>query len=90
MTYDPVENTVYWSDGCKNIYRGFLNRRGAQVVIKSTRRPMDIEIDLVGRNIYLADRNENTIRVARLDGSYQAVLVEVPSPQGIALDSVNG
>ena len=51
---------------------------------------MDIEIDLVGRNIYFADQNENTIRVATLDGSYQAVLVEVPSPQGIALDSVSG
>ena len=51
---------------------------------------MDIEIDVAGRNIYFADQDDNTIRVATLDGSYQTVLVEVSSPQGIALDSDNG
>jgi len=60
------------------------------VVIKSVRRPMGIEIDPVGRNIYFADQNDNTIKIAKLDGSYQTVIVEVPSPQGIALDSVSG
>ena len=90
VSYDPIENTVYWTDGCTNIYRGFLSSNGSQVVIKSLRRPMGIEIDPVGRNIYFADQDDNTIKIAKLDGSHQTVIVEVPSPQGIALDSVSG
>ena len=90
VSYDPVENTVYWTDGCTNIYRGSLNSNGSQVVIRGMKRPVDIEIDPVGRNIYFADQDDNTIGVAKLDGSYQTVIVEVPSPQGIALDSVSG
>lgn len=51
---------------------------------------MDIEIDLVGRNIYFADEDEDKIRVATLDGSYQALILNVESPQGIALDILSG
>ena len=51
---------------------------------------MGIEVDNAGRNIYFADENEGKIRVSNLDGSYQAVLVDVESPQGIVLDSLAG
>ena len=53
-------------------------------------RPMGIEIDLDGRIIYFADEYENNIKIAKLDGSYETVIVTVESPQGIALDSSSG
>lgn len=51
---------------------------------------MGIEIDPVGRNIYFADENENSIKIAKLDGSHAVALVNVQSPQGIALDISSG
>ena len=90
ISYDPTENRVYWTDECGDVYRAFLNNGSQQLVIRNPRGLVDMEIDIVGRNIYFADQYDNSIRVARLDGSYQAVIVNVQSPQGLALDSVSG
>ena len=51
---------------------------------------MGIELDLVGRNIYFADYYGDKISIASLDGAHQNVLVYVPNPQAIALDSESG
>ena len=90
ISYDPTENRVYWTDECGDVYRAFLNNGSQQMVVRNLRRPVAMEIDLVGRNIYFADQYDNSIRVARIDGSYQAVIVNVQSPQRLALDSVSG
>ena len=90
MSYDPIENSIYWSNGCGDIYKGPLTSGVHQAVIRNSKRITDIEIDIVGRNIYFTAQHSNTIRVATLDGSFQTVIVQVQSPQGLALDSTSG
>ena len=90
ISYDPVERRIYWTDGYGNVIRAFLSGNSTQVLITGLWNLWDIEVDAVGRNIYFADQYEGKIRVSNLDGSNQAVLVDVDSPQGIALDSSAG
>ena len=90
MSYDPIENSIYWSNGCGGIYKGLLASGVHQAVIRNSKGITDIEIDIFGRNIYFTAQHSNTIRVAALDGSYQTVIVQVQSPQGLALDSASG
>lgn len=86
VSFDPVERRIYWTDEYGYINRAFLNDESKQVVVRGLSRPLGIEIDPVGRNIYFADENENSIKIAKLDGSHAAALVNVQSPQGITLD----
>ena len=88
--YDSAEEQIYWADADGNIHRAFLTDTTSQVVIKGISRPMGLEIDPIGRNIYVTYQNENNIKVLKLDGSYATVIVDVDSPQGIALDSNSG
>jgi len=90
ISYDPTERRIYWTDTYGNINRAFLTSSSVEVLTRGHGSPMDIEIDLVGRNIYFADEDEDKIRVATLDGSYQALILNVESPQGIALDILSG
>ena len=90
ISYDPTERRIYWTDTYGNINRAFLTGSSAEVLTRGHGSPKDIEIDLAGRNIYFADEYEDKIRVATLDVSYQAIILNVESPQGIALDSLAG
>ena len=90
VSYDPIENRIYWTDYYGRINRAFLSNSSSEVVMKGLWRPMDIEIDQDGRNMYFAVEYDNHIKVAKLDGSYETVIVTVESPQGIALDSSSG
>ena len=77
---------MYWTD-----YNGAIRRasihNGMDEVVLSDFILTSIQIDTVGRNMYFADYYSGNIRVASLDGTYQAVLIDVEFPQGIALDS---
>jgi len=88
ISYDPSENRIYWVDAAREIKRAFLNNGSSQVVIKSVFGVKSLEIDFVGRNLYLTDFR--SIRVVSLDRSYHAVLVHDVSVRGIALDSSLG
>ena len=90
ISYDSKEKQIYWTDDYGNIYRSFLNNGTREAVVRGLSSPMGIDVDVIGRNVYFADSNDNNIRVASLDGSDQANLVDVQSPQSIALDSVDG
>ena len=93
ISYDSAENRIYWADTYGTIHRAFLTNapnQVSQVVIRGMSRPMGVEIDPIGKNIYIADQNNNNIKVLRVDGSYESVIVEIGSPQGIALDSTSG
>ena len=90
ISYDPTEKRIYWTDVYGSIRGSLLNGSLPQVLERGLGRPRGIEIDVVGRNIYFANEGENNIRVKSIDGPYQAILVNVESPQGIALDSLSG
>ena len=90
ISYDPIEKRIYWTTSFGYILQSSLNDSFLNIVIRGLGRPMGIEIDITGRNIYFADESDNSIRVARLDGSHQASLVKIDSPQGITLDSSSG
>ena len=89
ISYDPVENQIFWSTSSGRIHQTFLNNGSSKTVVKGLRMLLGIEIDLIGRNLYFADYHYNVIKVATLDGSYQATLVDVFRPQMLALDSVS-
>lgn len=91
ISYDPIENAIYWSDYCRDVYRTSLNNGSKQLLIRKMIRDgsVDVEIDVIGRNIYIADPSADNIRVATLDGSYQAVVIKIQSPWMLALDSVS-
>lgn len=86
ISYDPIEQQIYWNDIYRYIYRSSLNDSSPQFVHRSIGIPTGIAIDFVGRNIYFADYTENSIRVKAINNSYQVLLINVESPQGIALD----
>ena len=90
ISYDPTEKRIYWTDVYGGIRGSLVNGSFPQVLEIGLGTPKGIEIDVVGRNIYFANEAENNIRVKAIDGSYQAILVNVESPQGIALDSLSG
>ena len=90
VSYDPVERRIYWTDSYGNVNRALLDGTSTEVIIRGHWNLMGIEVDPVGRKIYYADEYANKIRVSTLDGSSQATLVNVDSPQGIVLDSSEG
>ena len=90
ISYDPTEKRIYWTDVYGSIWGSLVNGSFPQVLERGLRTPKGIEIDVVGRNIYFANEAEDNIRVKAIDGSHQAILVNVESPQGIALDSLSG
>ena len=90
ISYDPKDKQIYWTYDDGNIYRAFLNNGSQEVVGRGFSSPMGIEVDAIGRTIYIADTDGNNIKVASLDSHYQAILVDVQNPQGIALDGVDG
>lgn len=89
ISYDPIEKRIYWTSS-GYILQSSLNDSFPHVVRRGLGRPMGIEIDITRRNIYFADESDNSIRVTTTDGSLQAILVRVDSPQGITLDSSSG
>ncbi|PFX27283.1 Low-density lipoprotein receptor-related protein 6 [Stylophora pistillata] len=86
IAYDPQEKQMYWTDYNRAIRRASIHN-GMDEVVLSDFILTSIQIDTVGRNMYFADYYSGNIRVASLDGTYQAVLIDVEFPQGIALDS---
>ena len=89
ISYDPVEKRIYWTDSAGHIRRAFVNG-SSENVITGLDTPMGIEIDPIGGIIYFCDQDQDKIKVSTLDGSIQAVIVDVPAPQGIALDGTMG
>ena len=91
VSYDPFEKLMYWTDTNGNIRKSRLNDSLPQYVLpRPMRQPMSLDIDIVARNIYVAEEGGNKIRVIAIDESVLADLIDVDSPQGIALDSLSG
>ena len=90
ITYDPNGKSVYWTDSFGNLQQfSFVDGR-VQVVRRGALKAMGIDIDLAGGNIFIADESQNHIVVQAIGRPYEAVLINVPSPQGIALDTFSG
>ena len=90
VTYDPNGKSVYWTDSFGNLQKfSFVDGR-VQVVRRGAGNAMGIDIDLSGRNIFIADESQNHIVVRAIGQPHEAVLINVPSPQGIALDTFSG
>ena len=90
VAYDPVEMQIYFTDTYGRIGRFAPNGSHPKIVRSGLGKPMGIAIDSASRNIYFADESDNKIRVRSIHGPYEAILVDVHSPQSIVLDVPSG
>lgn len=89
MVYDPVSNTLLWSDGLNNrIVQANLADPAAQVFSNAkVSSPVDLDIDPVNQQLYWVDNTERRLMRAGMDGNGQEVVPaeELSNPSSIAL-----
>ncbi|XP_013773894.1 low-density lipoprotein receptor-related protein 6-like [Limulus polyphemus] len=98
VSYDPVEEFVYWIDGrSQTVKRGFENGTMISTIVaysKNSLCPDDIVIDPYSRLLYLSctEKNMSSINVTRLDGTPVGVLItgENQKPRALALHFTRG
>ena len=90
ISYDPVEQLIYWADFNGDIYQSSLKESSPVLVKRGRGAALGVEVDFFGRNIYFADLYEDMIRVKAIGSSTEVLLINVESPQRIALDSLSG
>jgi len=89
VTFHGKDQMAYWTEQSGSIIRAHLNGSSRQVIASGLTHPTGIAIDYTGQNLYTADRDG--IKVSRLDGSYQILLINSSEAcYGIALDSEAG
>ncbi|XP_033636923.1 low-density lipoprotein receptor-related protein 1-like [Asterias rubens] len=96
ITYDPSEHAAYVSDvAAGNIYRIRLSDGSddtQQVIINDTLTSDGLAIDSIYGNLYWTDTGDDTINVARWDGSFKKTLINenLEEPRGIVVDPLEG
>ena len=90
VAYDPVEMQIYFTDSNGRIGRFAPNGSYPEIIRSGLGTPVGIAIDSASRNIYFAVESDNKIRVRSIHGPYEAILVDIDSPQSIVLDVSSG
>lgn len=95
MDFDWSEQRVYWTEDrappC--VKRVFFNGTGVEVVLEAGLSNVEgLAVDWVGRNMYLADRIQDKIFVATLEGRYMKTLVSegLQEPRALVVDPSDG
>ena len=95
MDFDWSEQRVYWTEGRAppRVKRVFFNGTGVEVVLEAGLSNVEgLAVDWVGRNMYLADRIQDKIFVATLEGRYMKTLVSegLQEPRALVVDPSDG
>lgn len=95
IDFDWSEQRVYWTEGRAppRVKRVFFNGTGEEVVLETGMYNVEgLAVDWVGRNMYLADRIQDKIFVATLDGRYMKTLIAegLQEPRAVVVDPSDG
>ncbi|MGH0122305.1 UNVERIFIED_CONTAM: hypothetical protein FKN15_033322, partial [Acipenser sinensis] len=100
ISYDPLDNVIYWVDGRQNIVKRARDD-GSQpfVVVSATnhiqnpeKQPHDLSIDIFSRTVYWTCEATNTINVNRLEGKGIGVVLrgEHDRPRALVMNAERG
>lgn len=95
VAVDDIGGKIYWAESYGRIERANMDGSNVETVISTSTSPYLIAVDSEAGKIYWAEQNtlppvSSTIRVAKLDGSDQQVLVSGQLPiGGMSLDVAN-
>ncbi|XP_046889655.1 low-density lipoprotein receptor-related protein 5 isoform X1 [Hypomesus transpacificus] len=101
ISYDPLEQLLYWVDGRQNIRRARDDGTQSSVVVStlppapqqsSEKQPHDLSVDPYSRRLYWTCETTNTINVQRLDGEALGVVLrdEHDKPRAIVVNAEKG
>jgi len=95
IDFDWAEQRVYWTEGRAppRVRRAFFNGTGTEVVLEAGLSNVEgIAVDWVGRNMYIADRIQDKIFVATLEGRNLKTLVSegLQEPRAVVVDPSEG
>lgn len=90
VTYDPIEETLYLVDAFGDLFKFSFRDKSLKNLRRGLWGAMGIAIDHAGRNIFFSEQYLHRIVVRSIDHPYEATSINVPSPQGIAIDSFSG
>lgn len=93
IDYDPIENSIYWTDQELGIFSSFLNGSNLRyIVYDNIKEPDGIAVDWIGRNLFWVNSGDNLIEVAKLDGTSRKILIsaDLDEPRDIAIDPLKG
>ncbi|GAB0086083.1 Low-density lipoprotein receptor-related protein [Sergentomyia squamirostris] len=89
IDYDPVEDTVYWSDGdVHTIRRVRQDGQGAvETIVSAIAHADGLALDWLARNLYWTDTGMDRIEVSRMDGTSRFVVINenLKEPRAIAV-----
>lgn len=89
IDYDPVEDTIYWSDGdTHTIMRVKQDGQSSpEIILTHIANADGLAIDWLARNLYWTNTGLDRIEVSRLDGSSRRVIINdnLQEPRAIAL-----
>ncbi|XP_019641225.1 PREDICTED: low-density lipoprotein receptor-related protein 6-like, partial [Branchiostoma belcheri] len=89
LDYDPLTDYVYWSDDRNDkIHRARRDGSGRETIL-DINYVVGLALDHAGGDIYWTDYDENTISVAKMNGSSTRTLA-VSRPYDLVLDPKNG
>lgn len=90
--FDGISSRMYWAEFSDNesgaIYSSNLDGTDAKMVVsRGLKRPEDISVDWLGRNLYIADGVLKEILACKIDGSMCTILVheEIDNPKSIVV-----
>ncbi|XP_019632289.1 PREDICTED: uncharacterized protein LOC109475911 [Branchiostoma belcheri] len=92
LDYDPLTDYVYWSDDRQKIHRARRDGSGRETILNISYVDGQA-LDHARGDIYWTEYYENTISVAKMDGSSNRTLLTSPAvnqPLGLVLDPRNG
>ena len=95
IDFDWAEQRVYWTEGRAppRLKRAFFNGTGTEVILETGLSNVEgLAVDWVGRNVYLADRVQDKIFVATLEGRYMKTLISkgLQEPRAVVVDPSDG
>lgn len=95
VDFDWAEQRVYWTEGRAppRLKRAFFNGTGTEVILETGLSNVEgLAVDWVGRNLYLADRIQDKIFVATLEGRYMRTLISegLQEPRAVVVDPSDG
>ncbi|CAJ0956680.1 unnamed protein product, partial [Mesorhabditis belari] len=98
VDYDYRTSLVYWSDVAAGKKFGYMNLNGVHGSYKllsgiSSRGPDGLAIDWIARNLYWADKDDDSINIANMKGKFRKTLLKgrpLHEPRGLAVDPIEG